>query len=86
MLEERLAYPGPATRLLPPAEPDHPRAVFQHPPSLLRKRDGSSGAAGTSASPRPLRGPRTRPVSLLTPMVASAKKPSPGSGPPGEGL
>ena len=28
----------------------------------LRKRDGSSGAAGTSASPRPLRGPRTRPV------------------------
>jgi len=26
------------------------------------KRDGSSGAAGTSASPRPLRGPRTRPV------------------------
>ncbi len=27
-----------------------------------RKRDGSSGAAGTSAVPRPLRGPRIRPV------------------------
>ena len=30
-----------------------------HPP---RKRDGSTGAEGTSATPRPLRGPRTRPV------------------------
>ena len=28
----------------------------------VRKRDGSSGALGTSAPPRPLRGPRTRPV------------------------
>ncbi len=28
----------------------------------VRKRDGSSGAGGTSAPPRPLRGPRTRPV------------------------
>ena len=27
-----------------------------------RKRDGSSGAGGTSAKPRPLCGPRTRPV------------------------
>ena len=30
----------------------------------VRKRDGSLGAAGTSALPRPLRGPRTRPVPL----------------------